>query len=249
LEKEKDDSEEWLCVEAPQLDDYLEMYTRGGSGSAGDIGSTYDFRLITDAIKNFIDRPGKTASSASSQRRDPLDGVDFKPLSKRVTEDDVLVDFNLDSIEECVKEYLSGGGNKSGGQQDIDEEESGDESDEEDDSFYAVGDDLNEDEVEDSEDYETNKLTDSLKNYMSTMDEELKEQKNLSRLDGHHHDPLKTGGSNTSKSSKSKNGKEACSAVDELDIDLNLVSNALESYSSQLGLSGPVSNILKSLGI
>ena len=34
-----------------------------------------------------------------------------------------------------------------------------------------------------------------------------------------------------------------------LNLDVNLVSNAIESYSSQLGLSGPVSNILKSLGI
>jgi hypothetical protein len=34
-----------------------------------------------------------------------------------------------------------------------------------------------------------------------------------------------------------------------LNLDVNLVSNAIESYSSQLGLTGPVSNILKSLGI
>jgi hypothetical protein len=32
-----------------------------------------------------------------------------------------------------------------------------------------------------------------------------------------------------------------------LNFDVNLVSNSIESYSSQLGLAGPVSNILKSL--
>lgn len=61
----------------------------------------------------------------------------------------------------------------------------------------------------------------NLLNYMVTMDEQLKNEENLARND----------------------------ADQELDIDLNLVSNAIESYSSQLGLTGPVSNILKSLGL
>jgi hypothetical protein len=185
--------------------------------SRGDVSSTYDFRLITNAIKNFInERPG-------TKRRDLIDGVDFKPMDKKLTDEDILVDFNVDSIEENIKEYLK---KKQGDKSDEDDDE------DEDDSFYAVGDDLND--VEDSEDYETNKLSDSLKNYMSSMDEELREQKNLSRLD--------TNTSSTKQSSKQN-------PVDDLDIDLNLVTNALESYSSQLGLSGPVSNILKSLGI
>ncbi len=210
-------------MEAPQLDDYLEMYSRG------DVSSTYDFRLITNAIKNFIsERPG-------AKRRDLLDGVDFNGMDKKLlTDEDVLVDFNVDSIEENIKEYFK-------------KKQTGENSDdaEEDDSFYAIGDDLNE--VEDSEDYETNKLSDSLKNYMSSMDEELREQKNLSRLG------INTSTSTTKPSSKQQqqaNSKDpASAAVDDLDIDLNLVTNALESYSSQLGLSGPVSNILKSLGI
>lgn len=33
------------------------------------------------------------------------------------------------------------------------------------------------------------------------------------------------------------------------DIDLNLVSNILESYSSQAGLAGPASNLLQSMGV
>ena len=36
---------------------------------------------------------------------------------------------------------------------------------------------------------------------------------------------------------------------DKLSIDLNLVSGLLKSYESQMGLSGPASNILTSLGI
>lgn len=37
--------------------------------------------------------------------------------------------------------------------------------------------------------------------------------------------------------------------IQPLDLDLNLVTNLLESLSSQAGLSGPASNLLQSLGI
>ena len=116
----------------------------------------------------------------------------------------------------------------------VDEEKANEENDsDENDSFYAVGDDDDDeggDQIEDSEDYETSKLSDSsLKNYMTSMDEELREKKGLSRLE--------------------MSGGKGNRDEQELDIDLNLVTNALESYSSQLGLTGPVSNILKSLGI
>ena len=63
-----------------------------------------------------------------------------------------------------------------------------------------------------------------MKSYMISMDDELRENKGLSRL-------------------------ETLNEGEGLDLDLNLVSNALESYSSQLGCTGPVSNILKSLGL
>lgn len=34
-----------------------------------------------------------------------------------------------------------------------------------------------------------------------------------------------------------------------VDVDLNLVSNILESYNSQAGLAGPASNLLHSMGV
>ena len=66
----------------------------------------------------------------------------------------------------------------------------------------------------------------NIKDYIESMDKELECEKGLSRL-------LNTNDTDN----------------DELSLNLNLVSNAIESYSSQFGLSGPVSNILKSLGI
>lgn len=34
-----------------------------------------------------------------------------------------------------------------------------------------------------------------------------------------------------------------------VDVDMNLVTNLLESYSAQSGLAGPTSNILQSMGV
>lgn len=198
-EKEVDDSDDWLCVEAPQLDDYLEMYSRG------DVGSTYDFRIISNAFKNFMQKPSK------NKKEDLLQGVDFKLIDK--SNEEKLIDFNVDSIEQNLKDILSLKNDKLNhnleNEQNNEEE---DDDDDESDSFYEIDDDLLENE-------------ENLESYMSAMDNELKGEGNLSRLD---------------------NNKEK---ADDLDIDLNLVTNALESYSSQLGFTGPVSNILKSLGL
>lgn len=232
-------------MDAPQLDDYLEMYSRG------DVGSTYDFRLITTALKNFINKDRSksstttaAAAATSSNKKEDVDdeddGVEFNPIDRRLSEDDVLVDFNVDSIEENIREFLKKAENKN-------KKEENDDDEDEDDSFYAVGGD----EVDDTEDYETNKLSDSLKTYMSSMDEELREFKSLSRLEASTTTSSTAAAGATTTSTKTDGEKSTSGgeAAEELDIDMNLVTNALESYSSQLGLTGPVSNILKSLGI
>ena len=93
--------------------------------------------------------------------------------------------------------------------------------DSESESFHQVDDEtsLVGDDDEDDDDDDEN-----LKNYMNEMDQELKGESKLERVGGE-------------------------TSNDDLDIDLNLVSNAIESYSNQLSLSGPISNIFKSLGL
>ena len=180
-----DDSDEWLCVEPPQLDDYLDMYSKG------EVSSVYDFKLVADAFKQFL----------QPKREDLLKGVDFGGIE---TGDENLVEFDPECIEKNLKELLN--------------EERRMPDEEETDSFYEVDEDLLDDDIVNDKD------NNELKDYMKSMDEELNDLKELSRID--------------------------CTKGDEdLNIDLNLVSNALESYSSQMGLTGPVSNILKSLGI
>lgn len=56
--------------------------------------------------------------------------------------------------------------------------------------------------------------------------------------------------SDTTKSSSVTAGSElAEEEIQPLDVDLNLVTNLLESLASQAGLAGPASNLLQSLGI
>lgn len=79
---------------------------------------------------------------------------------------------------------------------------------------------------------------------MSLMDDEIKEEKNMSRIGG-----AKKNNAAQGEATISDDDEDDENETKDLDIDMNLVTNALESYSSQLGLSGPVSNILKSLGL
>jgi hypothetical protein len=196
-ERERDDSDEWLCVEAPALDDYLDMYSRG------EVSSAYDFRLISNAFKKFLRIPPQ------NKGENLLDGVKYEQIEAAAAagKDQKLVDFNLEDIEKSLKGFLKIETDTEDNNNEEEEEE------EENDSFYEIDDDLLENNDESVK---------SIDNLMEQMDDELRGQKDLSR----------------------------CSAnTDDLDLDFNLVTNALESYSSQLGITGPVSNILKSMGI
>ncbi|XP_066205228.1 protein ecdysoneless homolog [Saccopteryx leptura] len=86
-----------------------------------------------------------------------------------------------------------------------------------------------------------------LKSYMSQMDRELAHtsigksfttQKQVESLS-----------QTTSNNSDEEDSGAGGSAVVPVDVDLNLVSNILESYSSQAGLAGPASNLLQSMGV
>lgn len=58
---------------------------------------------------------------------------------------------------------------------------------------------------------------------------------------------------NSAKATTSQNAgldsEEEYAEVTPVDVDMNLVTNLLESYSAQAGLAGPTSNILQSMGV
>jgi hypothetical protein len=115
LQKNKliDDSEDWLKIDLDDknFDDYLEMY------SNGNVNSTYDFKLISDAFNKFLDlkKPKSTQSN-----------VDFKNISNS---DEELIDFDVNLIESNINELLS---------MDRNDDEEEEDSDAESDSFYEI---------------------------------------------------------------------------------------------------------------
>uniref|UniRef100_A0A671M636 Protein ecdysoneless homolog n=1 Tax=Sinocyclocheilus anshuiensis TaxID=1608454 RepID=A0A671M636_9TELE len=88
---------------------------------------------------------------------------------------------------------------------------------------------------------------DNLRKYMDEMDQEL-QSTNIGRSFTQNNRTSNT--ADASKSSLADAGSELVEEeIQPLDVDLNLVSNLLESLASQAGLAGPASNLLQSLGI
>lgn len=111
-----DDNDSWLKIDLDDknFDDYLEMY------SNGNVSSTYDFKLISDAFNKFLD-----LNQPKLNKNSEGPNVDFKNINAC---DEELIDFNVNLIEANINEFLSLNKN------DNDEEESDNESD----SFYEI---------------------------------------------------------------------------------------------------------------
>ncbi|XP_037542033.1 protein ecdysoneless homolog [Nematolebias whitei] len=125
-----------------------------------------------------------------------------------------------------------------------------------------LDDDDFEDEAEEDEEKEEDssdqicgaETLDSLKRYMDQMDQELLSTNVGQSFTQTNYKPAMDVGSSHSSAtddvSKEDGGVEnAEEEIQPLDIDVNLVTNLLESLSSQAGLAGPASNLLQSLGL
>ena len=95
---------------------------------------------------------------------------------------------------------------------------------------------------------------------MAAMDLELRQKQRGDDFERQPTTEAAAGGAKPSRtkhdgSSKAGAGLEANRVAEDddparpVDLDLNLVKNLLESYSSQAGFSGPVSNLLGGMGI
>ncbi|XP_056386405.1 protein ecdysoneless homolog isoform X2 [Hyla sarda] len=109
---------------------------------------------------------------------------------------------------------------------------------------------LNSDDDDLDEDQATPDALQSLQSYMDLMDRELahthigKSFTKKKNMGGVHQ--------KTSKADESSYEEEVNADQSDLaavDVDLNLVTNILESFSSQSGLAGPASNLLQSMGV
>ncbi|KAM6329633.1 protein ecdysoneless homolog isoform 1-T2 [Podargus strigoides] len=220
LPPEDDDS--WLEITPDDLDQMLKEARNEPLPSSNEEEQKYDLEAVAESMKAFV-------SKVSTH-----EGAEM-PWSS----DESHVTFDVDSFTEALDRIL-GADSEELDSDDLDEEQEFDFSDEDDEDLDA------EDQRQD-QNVSPNELIGSLKSYMDEMDRELAHT-NV----GKSFTTQKKGASSvhatTSQTAGPDSGAEDAELV-PVDVDMNLVTNLLESYSAQSGLAGPTSNILQSMGV
>ncbi|XP_070801176.1 protein ecdysoneless homolog [Pituophis catenifer annectens] len=224
LPPEDDDS--WLEISPDALDQILkETSGTNQSASASEEKQNYDLTEVAESMKAFISKV--STYEGAEMPRSSAEG----PVS-----------FDVDSFTEALDTIL-GPNSEELDSDDLDEEEEFEFLDSDEES------DLKADSQGDAASW--NETTENLQTYMNEMDHELSSttigksftnQKKGERSGKvfPHEDP------NTDlEGSQNKEHPDTT----PVDIDVNLVTNLLESYHAQVGLAGPVSNILQSMGV
>ncbi|XP_030643356.1 protein ecdysoneless homolog [Chanos chanos] len=240
-----EDSDNWLDLTPQDLEHLLEE--RGGRGvnevakeRKGDIWGGrirgdnvekeeeevgYSLVAVTQGMKNFIN------AMSSHEGAELPQSYTVDPFS-----------FDPDAVTSALDRLLGGK------EEELDSDDLDDDDDDDEDN-----DDDDEEEEEREEDVACPgpragaDALESLRGYMEEMDKEL-QTTNV----GQSFTRINKGGVRTeaAQSSTAAPGSEQqMEEIQPLDVDLNLVTNLLESLSSQAGLSGPASNLLQSMGI
>ncbi|XP_044276478.1 protein ecdysoneless homolog isoform X1 [Varanus komodoensis] len=215
-----EDDDSWLEVSPDMLDQILKE-TSGTSKSTSTVKEeqNYDLAEVAESMKAFM-------SKASS-----YEGAEM-PWSSS----DSHVTFDVDLFSDAIDKIL---GTNS-------EELDSDDLEEEEEFEFLDSDEESDLKSECQGETYCNTTAGSLKSYMDEMDHELSSTnigKSFTKVIGSAHE---------SSSQDPKTGIEDGAEDADLtsvDIDLNLVTNLLESYNAQAGLAGPASNILQSMGV
>nr|XP_003473649.1 protein ecdysoneless homolog [Cavia porcellus] len=218
-----EDDDQWLELSPDQLDQLLQE--AAGTKESQPISKkeeeqNYDLTQVTDSMKAFISKVS-THKGAELPR---------EPSEAPIT-------FDTDTFLNYFDKIL---GPKT-------QESDPDDLDEEDFEDLDSDDDLDLETQEPDEEASLKGTLDSLKTYMAQMDQELAHTSiGQSFTTRKQVDPSSE---TTSNNSDEEDSGARDSAMAPVDVDLNLVSNILESYSSQAGLAGPASNLLQSMGV
>ncbi|XP_051578631.1 protein ecdysoneless homolog [Myxocyprinus asiaticus] len=227
-----EDSDAWLDISPQELERLLEE--RGCRGVSDGTRKTvkpeeeeleeeagYSLVSVTQGMKNFIN-----AMSSHEGAEIPK-----SCLAEPFSFDPDAVTSALDRLLGCKDEELD-----SDDFEDEDEEEEENEDDENEEEQNAS-----------SREQAGAEALDNLRKYMDEMDQEL-QSTNIGKS---FTQPDRVGNkADAPKSSSVTSGSEPAEEdIQPLDVDLNLVTNLLESLASQAGLAGPASNLLQSLGI
>uniref|UniRef100_A0A2K5X3G3 Ecdysoneless cell cycle regulator n=1 Tax=Macaca fascicularis TaxID=9541 RepID=A0A2K5X3G3_MACFA len=218
-----EDDDQWLDLSPDQLDQLLQEAAgkkESESISKEEKEQNYDLTQVSESMKAFISKVS-THKGAELPR---------EPSEAPIT-------FDADSFLNYFDKILGPRPHESDSD-DLDEEE-----------FECLDsdDDLDFETHEPGEEASLKGTLDNLKSYMAQMDQELaytcigKSFTTRKQVE-----PVSQTTDNNSDQEDSDTGESVMAPVD---VDLNLVSNILESYSSQAGLAGPASNLLQSMGV
>nr|KAF6424808.1 ecdysoneless cell cycle regulator [Molossus molossus] len=216
-----EDDDQWLDVSPDQLDQLLqEAAGKKEPEPLSKEDEHYDLTQVSKSMKAFISKVS-THKGAELPR---------EPSETPIT-------FDADSFLNYFDKILGPRPHES----------DSDDQDEEEFECLDSDDDLDFETQEPGEEASVKGTLDDLKSYMAQMDRELahtsigksfatqKQMESLSQTTSNNSDEEHTGAGG--------------SVMTPVDVDLNLVSNILESYSSQAGLAGPASNLLQSMGV
>lgn len=214
-----DEDDSWLDLSPEKLEQILQN-AAGSKEIASESEDPYNLSEVTDSMKAFIT---KVSSHEGAE-------LPWNPSEAPIT-------FDVDSFTSALEKII-GPSPEELDSDDLDSEEDFEllNSDEDLDDDLATS--MNDDALQ------------SLQSYMDVMDRELAET-NI----GKSFTKKKNGGlvhPKTANAEESNSEEEVDSEASDLapvDVDLNLVTNILESFSSQSGLAGPVSNLLQSMGV
>ncbi|XP_008580384.1 PREDICTED: protein SGT1 [Galeopterus variegatus] len=218
-----EDDDQWLDLSPDQLDQLLQE--AAGKKESEPISKekeeqNYDLTQVSESMKAFISKVS-THKGAELPR---------EPSEAPIT-------FDAHSFLNYFDKILGPRPHES----------DSDDLDEEDFECLDSDDDLDLETQEPGEEASLKGTLDNLKSYMAQMDQELAHTSiGKSFTTRKQVEPLSQTTNNNSDEEDSGAGESIMAPVD---VDLNLVSNILESYSSQAGLAGPASNLLQSMGV
>ncbi|XP_076981046.1 protein ecdysoneless homolog isoform X2 [Tamandua tetradactyla] len=217
-----EDDDHWLDLSPDQLNQLLQE--AAGKNESEPIPKeekqNYDLTQVSESMKAFISKVSTHKGAELPQ--DPSEA----PIT-----------FDADSFLNYFDKILGPRPHES----------DSDDLEEEDFECLDSDDDLNLEAQEPGERASLKGTLDNLKSYMAQMDQELAHTSiGKSFTTRKQMEPLFQTASNSSDEEDSGTGESVMAPVD---VDLNLVSNILESYSSQAGLAGPASNLLQSMGV
>ncbi|XP_008319832.1 protein ecdysoneless homolog [Cynoglossus semilaevis] len=243
----QEDSDSWLNITAQDLEQMLQERSSGqvhvsGQNSSQQMSSqvrrvsdekeeekedeqekdsSYSLVAVSQGMKNFL-------SAMSSHEGAELPwSSSCRPFS---LEPDVMAG---------ALDKLLGGEEKEEEELDSDDLDEDEEDDEEEEGENEEEESLGHDEMNGAE------SLDSLRRYMDQMDQELMDT-NVGKSFSNHNKAASVHAPG-SDALPGEGGEEE--EIQPLDVDLNLISNLLESLSCQEGLAGPASNLLQSLGL